>query len=168
MAFEHAGRGRRLLGGAALACLCAGLHAAEPPAAPGIGEPPASSRAARHGVRWPSLQALEGKAWGDADVARRLTPALPRLFGARLIAFRAAMIDTKPLRVEGTALVAEGIVPDTLAYRGAFLALGSGGDLLGVIKGGRHGTTVERFGSLALLQDRAVLHAYQAFLGIDE
>jgi hypothetical protein len=40
--------------------------------------------------------------------------------------------------------------------------------LLGVIKSGRHGTTVDRFGSLALLKDPAVLHAYQEFLGIDE
>lgn len=145
-----------------------GLHAAEPPAAPGIGDPPAASRAARHGLRWPLLQALEGRGWRDADVARRLGPALPRLFGARLEAFQSSMIDTRPLRVEGAALVADGVVPDTLGYRAAFLALGSSGDMLGVIRSGRHGTTVERFGSLALLQDPAVLHAYQEFLGIDE
>jgi hypothetical protein len=44
------------------------------------------------------------------------------------------------------------------AYQGAFF----------VIKGGRHGTTIERFGSLEVLKDPALLHAYQEFIGIDE
>src|ERR1700712_3262034 len=153
----------------AMACFCAPVQAAgEVPAAAGIGDPPAASVTVRHGLRPPQLQALAGQSWRGADLARGLKPVLVRLLGTRYDALNASMVDTKPWRAEGKAMVAEGIVPDTLGYRGGFLALGDSGDVLGVIKSGRHGTTVERYGSLALLKDPAVLHAYQEFLGIDE
>ena len=153
----------------AFACLCSPvLAASQAQEVPGISDPPAASRAVRHRLPAPQLQALAGKGWGDPGTARLLKPTLRQLFGARYDAFSASMAETKPWRAEGAAFIAEGVVPDTLAYRGAFLALGNNGDLLGVIKSGRHGTTVERFGSLALLNDPAVLHAYQEFLGIDE
>lgn len=152
-----------------MACICMPVQAAgEAPSDPGIGNPPAASVTVQHGLRSSQLQGLAGKGWRDADMTRRLKPALMRLFGARYDAFNASMVDTKTWRAEGKAMVAEGIVPDTLSYRGAFLALSGSGDMLGVIKSGRHGTTVERYGSLALLKDPAVLHAYQEFLGIDE
>src|SRR4051812_8339315 len=101
-----------------VACFCAPVQAAgEAPTAPGISDPPAASVTVRHGLRPPQLHALAGKDWRDAAVARRLKPVLLRLFGARYDAFNASMAETKPWRAEGKAMVAEGVVPDTLAYR---------------------------------------------------
>ena len=97
---------------------------------------------------------------------------MQRVLGAGYAPFRASMADERPLRLEGrgagAGLVGEGVVPDTLAYRGAFFIFGSRGEVFAAIKCGRHGTTIERYGSLAVLQDAALLHAYQEFVGIDE
>lgn len=153
----------------ALACWCSSTQAAnEAPAAPGIGAPPAASSGVRHALRWMQLQALAGQRLHDKDVSRLLGPTLQRLLGPRYDGFKASLIDEKPLRVEGASLVGEGIVPDTLGYRGAFFIFGSHGEVLAVIKSGRHGTTIERFGSLEVLKAPALLHAYQEFIGIDE
>jgi hypothetical protein len=95
-------RGNRLPAAAAIAiaCLCSAvLAASKAPDGAGISDPPAASRAVRHQLPPPQLQALAGKDWRDAGMARLLKPTLRQL--------------------------------------------------LGVIKSGRHGTTVERFGSLA-------------------
>jgi hypothetical protein len=119
-------------------------------------------------MRWPQLQALAGQRLHDKPVSRLLGPTLQRVLGTRYDGFKASLVDEKPLRVEGMSLVGEGIVPDTLGYRGAFFAFGSSGDVLAIIKSGRHGTTIERFGSLEVLKDQALLHAYQEFIGIDE
>jgi hypothetical protein len=78
------------------------------------------------------------------------------------------MADDKPLRLEGSGLIGEGVVPDTLGYRGGFFILGKGGAIFAALKSGRHGTTIERFGSLEVLKDPALLHAYQEFIGVDE
>lgn len=153
----------------ALACSCGPLQAADKgPSVPGIGAPPAASIGVRHAMRWPQLQALAGQRLHDKHVSHLLAPTLQRVLGMRYDGFKASLIDEKPLRVEGTWLVGEGIVPDTLGYRGAFFVFGSRGDVLAVIKSGRHGTTIERFGSLDALKDPALLHAYQEFIGIDE
>lgn len=160
-----------ILGAAALAlaCMsCTAQAADEAPAAAGIGNPPAASIGVRHAVRWPQLQALAGQRLHDKQVSALLAPTLQRVLGARYDGFKSSLVDEKPLRVEGASLVGEGIVPNTLGYRGAFFAFGSRGDVLALIKSGRHGTTIERFGSLDLLKDPAVLHAYQEFIGIDE
>lgn len=153
----------------ALAGICNSAQAAEEaPAVPGIGAPPAASIGVRHAMRWPQLQALAGQRLHDKPVSRLLGPTLQRVLGTRYDGFKASLIDEKPLRVEGASLVGEGVVPDTLGYRGAFFLFGSHGDVLAVIKSGKHGTTIERFGSLEALKDLASLHAYQEFIGIDE
>lgn len=94
------------------------------------------------------------------------------MLGLGYAPFRASIADEKPLRLEcsgaGAGLVGEGVVPDTLGYRGAFFIFGSRGELFAAIKCGRHGTTIERYGSLAILKEPALLHAYQEFVGIDE
>jgi hypothetical protein len=154
----------------ALVCSCGSTQVAanDAPAIPGIGAPPAASVGVRHTLRGPQLQALAGQRLLDKHVSRLLGPTLQRVIGTRYDGFKASLIDEKPLRVEGTSLVGEGIVPNTLGYRGAFFVFGSRGDVLAVIKSGRHGTTIERFGSLEVLKDPALLHAYQEFIGIDE
>jgi hypothetical protein len=144
------------------------LAATGSPARHSIAQASADGAGVRHAVRWPQLQALAGQRLRDAAASRLLSPALRRLLGTRYEQFKVSLGDEQPLRVEGGALVGEGVVPDTLGYRGAFMVFGSQGELLAVLKSGRHGTTIERFGSLELLNDAALLHAYQEFVGIDE
>jgi hypothetical protein len=138
------------------------------PDKPGITDPPAKSAQVRHALSLPRLQALAGQRLRDPGASRLLAAPLARVLGGRYEAFKASMADEKPLRLEGGGLIGEGVVPDTFAYRGAFFVFGKRGEVLAVIKGGRHGTTIERFGSLEVLKDPALLHAYQEFIGIDE
>lgn len=163
----------RLVVGLLAACSChAGLACSDTQASPGIGDPPAASSKVRHGLNRHQLEALAGKRLQDAGAARLLVAPLRRALGAAYAPFRASMAENKPLRLEGrgagAGLLGEGVVPDTLAYRGAFFIFGSGGEVFAVMKCGRHGTTIERYGSLAVLRDPALLHAYQEFVGIDE
>ena len=151
------------------ACGCSLAQAApEMPGVPGVGAPPAASTGVRHAITWPRLQTLAGRRLREKPVSRLLSPTLQRVLSARFVAFAAALIDDQPLRIVGASLVGEGIVPDTLGYRGAFFVFGSQGHVLAVIKSGRHGTTIERFGALEVLNEPALLHAYQEFIGIDE
>ena len=129
---------------------------------------PTSGKAARHPVAWAALQGLNGGRLGDARGSALLAPHLKRLLGSRYADFIAALGEEAPLRVEGAGLVGEGVVPNSLGYRGAFFVFGRNGDVLVVTKGGRHGTAIERIGALELLKEPALLHAYQEFLGIDE
>lgn len=145
---------------------------APPPAgaAPGAGihDPPASGMRLRHAIPAAQLQALVGLRFRDARAEQLLRPDLKRLLGGRYDDFRSSLVEEQPLRIEGKALVGEGVVPGTLGYRGAFFAFGENGEVFAVVKSGRHGTTIERFGSLDLLKSHPVLHAYQEFVGIDE
>lgn len=160
---------RSLLLAAGLLMACGPLLAyTEAPGKPGITDPPAESAKVRHALAWPRLQALAGKRLQQADVSGVLAPSLKQVLGGRYKAFRASMPEEKPLRLEGGGLIGEGTVPDMLAYQGAFFIFGSRGEVFAVIKSGRHGTTIERFGSLEVLKDPALLHAYQEFIGIDE
>jgi hypothetical protein len=145
----------------AAAGVCGGARA-------GISEPPPSSVAVRHAVPWPDLQALGGRRLRDPRAARLLTPSLRRVLGRRYDDFMAALGEEAPMRVAGAGLIGQAVVADTLGYRGAFFAYGRDGDVLAVLKGGPHGTTIERFGSLRLLGDPALLDAYREFVGIDE
>ncbi len=138
------------------------------PVTAGIHDPPAVSARVRHTIPSRQLQALASQRLGDASVSRLLLPDLKRLLGGRFDEFKASMADEQPLRMQGQVLIGEGVVPGTLGYRGAFFLLGDKGEMLAVLKSGHHGTTIERFGSLDLLKDRAALHAYQEFVGIDE
>lgn len=150
----------------AAACLCAVAVCGGARAA--ISGPPPSGAAVRHALPWPGLQALAGGRLRDARVARALVPALRRVLGTREADFMAALGEEAPMRVTGSALVGQGTVANSLGYRGSFFAFGHDGSLLAVLKGGPHGTTIERFGSLRPLDDPEVLHAYQEFVGIDE
>lgn len=172
----RAGIGRRLAvlaAGLLAACAC---HAAQTCGGtsprPGIADPPASSAKVRHALSRTQLAALSGKRTRDAAASRLLAAPLGRVLGGRYAAFRASMAEEKPLRLEGAGaaagLVGEGVVPDTLGYRGAFFIVGGRGEVFAAIKCGRHGTTIERFGSLGVLNDPALLHAYQEFIGVDE
>lgn len=165
--------GQRFAAGLLAACAChAALACSDMQAKPGIGDPPAASVKVRHGLSLRQLETLAGKRLLDAGAARLLAAPLQRVLGAGYAPFRASLADEKPLRLEGrgteAGLVGEGVVPDTLAYRGAFFIFGSRGEVFAAIKCGRHGTTIERYGSLAVLKDAALLHAYQEFVGIDE
>jgi hypothetical protein len=167
---------RAILAAGLLAACCAAQAATQvatqfadnAPDKPGITDQPAQSARVRHALRLPQLRALAGKRLRDAGASRLLAAPLARVLGGRYEAFKASMPDEKPLRLEGGGLIGEGVVPDTFAYRGAFFVFDSRGEVLAVIKGGRHGTTIERFGSLEVLKDPALLHAYQEFIGIDE
>lgn len=149
--------------------LAALVHACPVDAAPaGITDRATDPAAARHDLPWGMLQQFARHGLDDRVAAANLRPFLRRLLGPRYPELVAALAGQQPLRTEGAALVGEGAVPGTLGYRAAFFAFGADGSLLAVLKGGQHGTTIERFGSTALLRDRAVLHAYQEFVGIDE
>ncbi|NUZ06892.1 hypothetical protein [Piscinibacter koreensis] len=154
--------------GAALVGLALGCSAALPAAA-AIVDPPPAPAVRPHALKWPRLQALAGKRLADPAVERVLGPALRQALGRRYAEFKASLADEAPLRIEaGRALVGEGVVPNTLGYRGAFFAFDRDGAVLAVLKSGRHGTTIERFGSLAPLKDHELLHAYHEFAGLDE
>jgi hypothetical protein len=153
---------------AVAACISAacGLFAAE--ARAGIADPPAASTTVRHKLRWSDVQALQGQRLKEASASRLLAPELKRLLGNRYDDFKSSLVEESPLRLEGDALVGDGVVPGTLGYRGAFFVVARSGEMLAVIKSGRHGTTIERFGSLQVLKDPHLLHTYQEFIGIDE
>jgi hypothetical protein len=163
---------RRAVGVLAACAWQAALACSETQAKPGIGDPPAASTRVRHALNRHQLKALAGKRLQDAGASRLLAAPLQRVLGAGYAPFRASLAEEKPLRLEGQGaglgLVGEGMVPDTLAYRGAFFIFGSRGAVFAAIKCGRHGTTIERYGSLDVLKDPALLHAYQEFAGIDE
>ncbi|MBK4737784.1 hypothetical protein [Noviherbaspirillum pedocola] len=149
--------------------LCTAAHAyTDAPSTPGISGPPAQSVGVRHAASWTQLQALAGKRVSDPAAARVLGPPLSRALDGRYKAFTASMSEDKPLRVEGSGLIGEGVVPDSLGYRGSFFIFGKNGAVFAALKSGRHGTTIERFGSLEVLKDPTLLHAYQEFIGIDE
>jgi hypothetical protein len=133
-----------------------------------IHNPLAGSAQIHHPLRWPQLRALAGARLRDARVSTLLAPSVARVLGGRYPSFKASTPDEKKLRVEGTGLVGKGVVPDTLGYRGAFFVFGRHGGVFAVIKGERHGTVVQQFGSPEVLKDPLLLHAYHEFAGIDE
>lgn len=153
---------------ACLACAPAPAHAHARPVSAVIHDPPAAGAQARHRLRWPQLQSLAGARLHDARASRLLAPSLARVLGGRYRVFKASMPDEKKLRLEGNGLVGEGVVPNTLGYRGAFFIFGRHGSVFAVIKGGQHGTVIQQFGSRQVLRDPVLLHAYQGFVGIDE
>lgn len=164
---------RLIILGLLAACACqAALACSGTQARPGIADPPAGSIKVRHALSRQQLEALAGKRLRDASAARFLSAPLRRVLGAGYLQFRASMAEEKPLRFEGSGvaagLVGEGLVPDTLGYRGAFFIFGSGGEVFAAVKCGRHGTTIERHGSPGVLKDPALLHAYREFIGVDE
>lgn len=155
--------------------LFAGLAAALLALAPALAAPAAGIRdhwapavSARHALPWPQLQRLAGARPNDPQVARLLDPTLKRLLGARYAEFRSALGTAPALRLESTALVGEGTVAGTLGYRGAFFAFDRNGQVAAALKGGPHGTAIERFGATSLLAKGPLLHAWQEFAGIDE
>jgi len=153
---------------ARLACAPAHAHARAKPISAVIHDPPAAGAQAHHRLLWPQLQSLAGARLRDARASRLLAPSLARVLGGRHQVFKASMPDEKKLRLEGNGLVGEGMVPNTLGYRGAFFIFGRHGSVFAVIKGGRHGTVIQQFGSRKVLKDPGLLHAYQEFVGIDE
>jgi hypothetical protein len=157
-----------LLGVAGLLVGLACAPARARPVSAVIHDPPAASAQAHHQLRWAQLQALAGGRLRDARATRLLGPSLARVLRGRYPVFKASMPDEKKLRLEGTGLVGEGVVPNTLGYRGAFFIFGRHGSVFAVIKGGRHGTVIQQFGSRQVLKDAVLLHAYQEFVGIDE
>jgi hypothetical protein len=142
---------------------CAPAHAK--PVTAVIHDPPSASVQHQHRLRWSQLKALAG---ARPRASRLLGPPLARVLGSRYQVFKASLPEEKRLRVEGTGLVGEGVVPNTLGYRGAFFVFGRQGGVFAVIKGGRHGTVIQQFGSPEVLGDPVLLHAYQEFVGIDE
>jgi hypothetical protein len=152
----------------ALACVLADAHARPAPVSSVIHDPPAASAQVRHRLCWPQLQSLAGARLRDTRASKLLAPSLTRVLGGRYPVFKASMLDEKALRLEGAGLVGEGVVPNTLGYRGAFFIFGRHGSVFAVIKGGRHETVVQQFGSREVLRDPGLLHAYQEFVGIDE
>jgi hypothetical protein len=165
----------RLLSGRRLAALvllaglaCTHAHARLGAVSSVIHDPPARSAQIHHPLRWPQLQALAGGHLRDTRASKLLGPSLARVLGGRYPLFKASMADEKKLRLEGVGLVGEGVVPNTLGYRGAFFVFGRQGSVFAVIKGGWHGTVIQQFGSREVLRDPVLLHAYQEFVGIDE